>query len=78
MKTFIQLSFLLCSVILSAQTYELKGEFFENNQAVPYLDISLSNQDTIINLTTNEVGQFSIETKSDTYRLEVIYFECIV
>ncbi|WP_314059321.1 TonB-dependent receptor domain-containing protein [Empedobacter brevis] len=78
MKTFIQLSFLLCSVILSAQTYELKGEFFENNQAVPYLDISLSNQDTIINLTTNEVGQFSIETKSDTYRLEVIYFEQVV
>ncbi|WP_314243441.1 TonB-dependent receptor domain-containing protein [Empedobacter tilapiae] len=78
MKTFIQLSFLLCSVIISAQTYELKGEFFENNQAVPYLDISLSNQDTIINLTTNEVGQFSIDTKLDTYQLEVIYFEQVV
>ncbi|MFV0191017.1 hypothetical protein OBK29_13980 [Empedobacter falsenii] len=42
----------------------------EQNKALPYVDITLSNQDTIINLTTDELGKFAIEAKKNTYKFE--------
>ena len=50
----------------------------EQNKALPYVDITLSNQDTIINLTTDELGKFAIEAKKNTYKFEINYFEEIV
>lgn len=75
MKTFIQLITLFSSSFLFAQNYTLIGEVIEQNKALPYVDITLSNQDTIINLTTNEKGKFSIEAKESNYKFEIIYFE---
>ena len=73
MKTFIQLITLFSSSFLFAQNYTLIGEVIEQNKSFPYIDITLSNQDTIINLTTNEEGKFSIEAKESNYKFEIIY-----
>lgn len=78
MKTFIQLIILFSSSFLFAQNYTLTGEVMEQNKALPYVDITLSNQDTIINLTTDELGKFAIEAKKNTYKFEINYFEEIV
>ncbi len=78
MKTFIQLIILFSSSFLFAQNHTLTGEVMEQNKALPYVDIILSNQDTIINLTTDELGKFAIEAKKNTYKFEINYFEEIV
>ncbi|WP_413531580.1 outer membrane beta-barrel protein [Empedobacter brevis] len=78
MKTFIQLIILFSSSFLFAQNYTITGEVVEQNKALPYVDITLSNKDTIINATTNELGKFVIEANKNIYKLEIIYFEEVV
>ncbi|MBA5791749.1 TonB-dependent receptor [Flavobacterium sp. xlx-214] len=67
----------LCTSSLFAQTYEVKALVKTNNEPATFYDVLLIGKDTLTS-NTDANGYFAINAQTDTYRLEILYFDTVV